>query len=106
MRRKILAGGFAACAVICASTVASAYVAGPSNFDFLGEYPKPKCDEPPIPYDDSSFAWGMFRSNANAYIDCINDYVRAGNSDVERIREAQKKALRDAQEFRERVANR
>jgi hypothetical protein len=89
------------CSVLVTGT-ASAIVFGPSNLPLMG-YPDPRCYAPSPPYSNDQYAWESFRSDANQYIDCVNEYVEAGNNDIERIQEAQQDALREADAFVSRI---
>lgn len=81
---------------------AMAIVIGPSNLPIFG-YPDHHCHEPSAPYSNDRYAWEGFRSDANQYIDCINEYVEAGNNDILRIQVSQQQALREADSFISRV---
>ncbi len=87
-----------ALALVIVSGSASAIVLGPSNFA-LNSYPDHRCYAPSTPYSNDQWAWDNFRRDANAYIDCINEYIDAGDQDIRRIREAQQDALSEAQMF-------
>lgn len=80
------------------SGAASAVVFGPSNFSFAG-YPDHQCYAPNRPYSDDTYAWERFRADGNRYIECVNDYVEAGNNDIRRIRDAQQDARSEAELF-------
>lgn len=80
------------------STSATATVFGPSNMSFTG-YPDPRCYQPSVPFSDDHYAWDSFRSQVRTYVDCVNNYVEAGNNDIQRIRDAQDEAIRDAENF-------
>jgi len=75
-----------------------ALVFGPSNLS-LGSYPDDRCYQPSPPYGDDRYGRERFRSDTNQYIDCINDYIEAGNNDIERIEEAQRDARSEAELF-------
>ncbi len=77
---------------------AFAIVFGPSNLPLMG-YPDHRCYAPSRPYSNDRYAWDNFRDDANQYIDCINDYVEAGNNDIRRIQDAQRDALNEADAF-------
>lgn len=77
---------------------AAALVFGPSNLPLMG-YPDHRCYAPSRPYSDDRYAWESFRADANRYIDCINEYVEAGNNDIRRIQDAQRDALTEADSF-------
>jgi hypothetical protein len=77
---------------------AQAFVVGPTNLSFMG-YPEHNCHQPIRPYSNDRYAWESFQSDAEEYVDCINDYVEAGNNDARRIRDAQDDALREARAF-------
>lgn len=99
IRARLLVMMLAVCLV---STSATATVFGPSNLSFSG-YPDPRCYEPSIPFSDEDFAWDMFRSQLRSYVDCVNEYVEAGDNDIQRIRDAQAEAVRDAENFMRRA---
>lgn len=52
-----------------------------------------------MPFSDDRYAWDSFRSQARTYVDCVNDYVEAGDNDIQRIQEAQQEAIREAEAF-------
>jgi hypothetical protein len=84
--------------LVCCSA-AFAQVFGPSNFSFLG-YPEPRCARPYVPYSGASeYAWRSFKLDVDTYVDCVNEYVEAGDNDVKRIRLAQDEALAEAKRF-------
>jgi hypothetical protein len=60
-------------------------------------------DVPSAPYSNDQWAWDSFRRDASEYIDCINEYIDAGDQDIRRIREAQQDALSEAQMFTNRI---
>ncbi|HYD86238.1 MAG TPA: hypothetical protein VEA80_02075 [Vitreimonas sp.] len=81
---------------------AAALVFGPSNLSMMG-YPDHRCYAPSRPYSDDRYAWESFRADANNYIDCINEYVEAGNNDIRRIQDSQRDALTEADSFVSRI---
>lgn len=100
---KLLGRGLlAAMLLLLGSMRADAIVLGPSNLSLLG-YPDHRCYEPRVPYSNDDYAWDSFRGDAEEYVDCINDYVEAGNNDMRRIREAQQDALNEANAFISRI---
>jgi len=77
---------------------AHAFVMGPTNFSFMG-YPEHNCQQPFQPYSNDQYAWDRFQIDVEQYIECINQYVEAGNNDMARIRDAQDDALSEARAF-------
>jgi hypothetical protein len=88
--------------LLVGSMKADAIVLGESNLPLLG-YPEARCYELRVPYSDDDYAWESFRHDADEYVDCINQYIEAGNNDIRRIREAQQDALNEANAFIRRI---
>lgn len=79
-------------------TPALAFVYGGSNLGF-GGYPAHNCYKPHFPYGgEFSSEWerDSYVRDWNSFIDCVNEYIDAGNNDIDRIREAQQNAISDA----------
>lgn len=84
------------------SSTASAIVLGPSNLGIFG-YEDMDCHEPYMPYRLDEFALRSLRFDVDQYVDCVNEYIEAGDNDIERIVEAQEEARHAADAFSARL---
>ena len=64
-----------------------------------GGYPAPDCSSPlrPLP-GDSPMDWRMYRSDMEAYRQCVEAYLATARQDAERIRKRMEKAVREYNE--------
>ena len=64
-----------------------------------GDYPAPDCRSPlrPLP-GDSPMDWRMYRSDMEAYRQCVEAYLATARQDAERIRKRMEKAVREYNE--------
>ena len=58
-----------------------------------GDYPAPDCRSPLRPMD-----WRMYRSDMEAYRQCVEAYLATARQDAERIRKRMEKAVREYNE--------
>jgi hypothetical protein len=71
--------------VLCVSSVAFGYVMGGSNLDFMG-YPKFK----------AYLSYAPSRDEVEMYVQEAKKYVENCNNDIQSVREAQRDAIRKA----------
>lgn len=82
--------------LIISSSTSYAYVLGGTNFGFSG-YPEPSCYKPYKPQKfQSQYELNSYRYDAEAYIDCVNEYVDSAGNDIKRIQEAAQEAINEA----------
>lgn len=64
-----------------------------------GDYPAPDCRSPlrPLP-GDGPMDWRMYRSDMEAYRQCVEAYLATARQDAERIRKRMEKAVREYNE--------
>ena len=64
-----------------------------------GDYPAPDCRSPlrPLP-GDSPMDWRMYRSDMEAYRQCVEANLATARQDAERIRKRMEKAVREYNE--------
>lgn len=75
---------------------ANALVLGGSNFGLLG-YPDHECHEPYKPYEFvDEYQYQSYKNEVELYFDCIREYVENAERDIERIQEAAKSAIEEA----------
>lgn len=74
---------------------AEAVVYGNSNLDFMG-YPEFDEFPPSEPYNRDRYSFDQYRDEVEEYVRKAQDYVEAGNNDIQRIKEAQEEAIEKA----------
>lgn len=74
---------------------AKAVVYGNSNLDFMG-YPEFDEFPPSEPYSRDRYSFDQYRDEVEEYVRKAQDYVEAGNNDIQRIKEAQEEAIEKA----------
>lgn len=74
---------------------AEAVMYGDSNLDFMG-YPEFDEFPPSEPYSRDRYSFDQYRDEVEEYVRKAQDYVEAGNNDIQRIKEAQEEAIEKA----------
>ncbi len=72
-----------------------AMVYGDSNLDMMG-YPEFDEFPPSEPYSRDRYSFDQYRDEVEEYVRKAQDYVEAGNNDIQRIKEAQEEAIEKA----------
>lgn len=84
-------------ALLACAAPSHAFVIGPSNLGVLSEYQKPNCYFPIRPTSYSSrLEIETYQDMRRRYVDCVNDYLKAAELDMQRIQEAYDQAAADA----------
>lgn len=89
--KKIICGALS-CLII---NTGYAMVYGDSNLDMMG-YPEFDEFPPSEPYDRDRYSFDQYRDEVEEYVRKAQEYVEAGNNDIQRIREAQEEAIEKA----------
>lgn len=84
--------------IACSVSIAFGFVVGGSNLGPLG-YPKFESthyNRPMKPYSKDEYAVRKYKQEVERYIEESKEYVKAANSDIERIQEGKSDAIRSA----------
>jgi hypothetical protein len=79
--------------------------ASDSNY-YVFFYPRADCREPNFPRDNDQKDWNYFYRDLERYVGCMQRYLQNTGKDIERIKERAQYALRDYEEFMDKVKRR